>query len=69
MDDPRYLARALVEVNVISVEGLWFRYWGHGGSADAFEFEACLYEVQKLAHYELSVLGWAMEDLEAGPPM
>lgn len=68
LDDPRRAARRLIELDIISVEGLWLRYWGHGGSANTFDFEACLYEIQELPRYELSVLGWAMEDLEAGSP-
>lgn len=65
MDDPRHAARSLLELNVISVEGLWLRYWGNGGIADTFDFEACLYEVRELPEYELAVLAWVMEDLGA----
>ncbi|WP_181762582.1 hypothetical protein [Pseudarthrobacter sp. B4EP4b] len=55
-------------MNIISVERLWLRYWGNGGIADAFNFEACLYEVQELPEYELAVLAWVVEDLEAESP-
>ena len=68
MEDPRHAARSLIELNIISVEGLWLRYWGNGGNADAFDFEACLYEVQVLPGCELVVLAWVMEDLEAEFP-
>ena len=68
MDDPRRAARRLIEQSIISAEGLWLRYWGQGGSADTFEFEAWLYEIQELPPYQRAVLGWAMEDLEAGSP-
>lgn len=68
MKDPRQTARVLIEQNIISLEGLWLRYWGNGGSADEFDFDAHLYEIQEPPPFELSVLAWAMDDLEAGSP-
>jgi hypothetical protein len=65
MDDPRHAARSLIELHITSVEGLWLRYWGHGGRADAFDFDAYLYELQEPPAFKLGVLAWAMEDLEA----
>lgn len=65
MSDPRQAARGLIELNIITFEGLWVRYWGNGGSADAFDFDAHLYEIQEAPPFELNVLAWAMEDLEA----
>lgn len=68
MNDPRQTARDLIELNIISLEGLWLRYWGNGGSADEFDFAAHLYEIQEPPPFELAVLAWAMEDLEADSP-
>jgi hypothetical protein len=68
MVDPRQEARSLIEQNIISIEGLWLRYWGQGGSADPFDFDAFLYEIQEPPQFELAVLAWAMDDLEADSP-
>lgn len=68
MSDPRQAERGLIELNIISLEGLWLTYWGNGGSADAFDFDADLYEIQDAPPFELNVLAWAMEDLEADFP-
>jgi hypothetical protein len=68
MVDPRQEARSLIKQNIISLEGLWLRYWGQGGNADPFDFDAFLYEIQEPAQFELAVLAWAMEDLEADSP-
>jgi hypothetical protein len=68
MTDPRQAARGLIERNIISLEGLWLRYWGNGGSADEFDFDAHLYEIQEPPPFELDVLAWAVEDLDADLP-
>ncbi|WP_458780574.1 hypothetical protein [Arthrobacter sp. D3-16] len=68
MSDPRQTARALIDRNIISLEGLWLRYWGNGGSADEFDFDAHLYGIQEPPPFELNVLAWAMEDLDADSP-
>ncbi|UKA69151.1 hypothetical protein LFT44_21780 (plasmid) [Arthrobacter sp. FW306-05-C] len=68
MSDPRYAARSLIELNIISLEGVWLRYWGQGGSAGALDFDAFLYEIQEPPQLELAFLAWAMDDLEADSP-
>lgn len=62
---PRLTARTLIELKIISLQGLWLRYWANGGSANAFDLDAFLYEILEPPPFELSVLAWAMEDLEA----
>ncbi|WP_258805738.1 hypothetical protein [Pseudarthrobacter sp. NS4] len=68
MSDPRRTARCLIELKIISLEGLWLRYWGNGGSASAFDFDAFQYGIREPPPYELAVLAWVMEDLEADSP-
>jgi hypothetical protein len=68
MSDPRQTARVLIERDIISLEGLWLRYWGNGGSADEFDFDAHLYGIQEPPPFELNVLAWAMEGLDADSP-
>lgn len=66
MEDPRETARTLIEQQAISLEDLWVRYWANGGSFQPFEFDAYLNGAQRSDPFELKILIWAMEDLNAG---
>ncbi|WOH19293.1 hypothetical protein IRJ34_02905 [Paenarthrobacter sp. GOM3] len=44
MDDPQRTARILLEKNAVTLYRLWAGYWGRGGNATAFEFDAYVHE-------------------------
>ncbi|MGP0224722.1 MULTISPECIES: hypothetical protein [unclassified Paenarthrobacter] len=65
MDDPRQTARKYLEQHVITLDSLWARYWANGGSAKPLELEAYLYQAREPSPFDLEVLTWALEDLDA----
>lgn len=44
---------------------LWMRYWANGGEAQQFEFEAYLHGLYELDPFDLEVLTWVLEELDA----
>ncbi|MFK0040580.1 hypothetical protein ACIQTW_12130 [Paenarthrobacter sp. NPDC090517] len=67
MHDPRQSARNLLNQNTITLERLWIKYWGEGGTADPLELDAYVHEALRPHPFELTLLAWAMDDLQAGP--
>jgi hypothetical protein len=65
MNDPRPTARNLIQQSTITLDRLWVRYWAHGGNATLFELDAYLYEIQQPPPFDLRILTWAVEDLQA----
>lgn len=64
MNNPRQIARDLIERNTFTLDRLWLSYWSQGGSATKFELDAYLYEVKDLPELELPILVWAIEELQ-----
>lgn len=67
MHDPRQRARDLLEQDNITLEQLWLKYWGEGGNAQPMELDAYVQEALRPHPFELTLLAWAMDDLQAGP--
>ncbi|WP_369745661.1 hypothetical protein [Paenarthrobacter sp. AMU7] len=63
MPDPRERARDLLEQDSITLERLWIKYWGEGGTADPLELDAYVHEALRPHPFELALIAWAMEDL------
>ena len=63
MDDPRKTAREYLQRGTATLDQLWARYWGNGGSAGPVEFEAYLYAAQDPPAQELEILGWALTEI------
>lgn len=64
MEDPRRTARHLLGRGGISVGELWLRYWGDGGDAEPFEFEAYIHGMHELRAIDHYLLALVMEELE-----
>lgn len=60
--DPRRLARALLEQDVISLTELWLYYWRNGGDAGEMELEAFINGIEVLPPLDLDVLAFALDD-------
>lgn len=67
MTDPRKTARNHLGRHTITLDLLWLTYWGEGGAAPLFEFDAYIHEALKPPAFELRILTWAMEDLNINP--
>lgn len=65
MEDSRETARALVQQHEITLDDLWAWYWANGGNAKPFDFDAYLFGIAERDPFDLKILTWAMEDLEA----
>lgn len=65
MNDPRQTARNLMRNNHMYPLELWMRYWANGGEAQQFEFEAYLHGLYELDPFDLEVLTWVLEELDA----
>ncbi|MDR6638585.1 MULTISPECIES: hypothetical protein [Paenarthrobacter] len=65
MQDSRETARTLVLDHEITLEDLWAWYWANGGNARQWDFDAYLFGIEERDPFELKILAWAMEDLEA----
>ncbi|GAA2862646.1 hypothetical protein [Paenarthrobacter ilicis] len=65
MEDSRETARTMVLEHDIAIEDLWTWYWANGGNARPWDFDAYLFGIQERDPFDLKILGWAMEDLEA----
>ncbi|MFK4637257.1 hypothetical protein [Paenarthrobacter histidinolovorans] len=65
-DDPRQSARNLLQLDTVTIERLWIRYWAEGGSADLLELDAYVHEALRPPAFELTLLGWATERLHGG---
>lgn len=68
MEDPRSVARALVQEDPGWAMDLWLKYWAHGGSVDMFEFDSYLRGLTERDPFELRILAWAIEDLAQSAP-
>ncbi|WP_311212471.1 MULTISPECIES: hypothetical protein [unclassified Arthrobacter] len=65
MEDSRQTARALVMEHEVTLDDLWAWYWANGGNARPWDFDAYLFGIQDRDPFDLKILTWAMEDLEA----
>lgn len=66
MNDPRQKARDLLKRDAITLERLWLRYWQQGGNISEFEFDAYIHEALSSHPFDLKLIAWAIEDLDAG---
>ncbi|KUM36435.1 MULTISPECIES: hypothetical protein [unclassified Arthrobacter] len=64
MSDPRQTARNLLEQDGFTLEQLWIKYWAEGGNANALELDAYVHEALRPHPFELTLLTWAVEDLQ-----
>jgi len=63
--DSRQTARLLVLEHEITLDDLWAWYWANGGNAMLWDFDAYLFGILERDPFDLRILSWAMEDLEA----
>jgi hypothetical protein len=66
MNDPRAVARSMLQRHDVSLHGLWAWYRANGGDLPPLDFEAILYGLQEPEPFELEVLDWALEDAAPG---
>ncbi|MCU1565335.1 MAG: hypothetical protein JWQ56_272 [Pseudarthrobacter sp.] len=65
MEDPRCAAKELLATPGVELWLLWLRYWANGGSGQEWELDAFIHGLPVLEEYDLKLLGWAIEDLNA----
>ncbi|MDR6640274.1 MULTISPECIES: hypothetical protein [Micrococcaceae] len=68
MDDPQRTARILLEKNAVTLYRLWAGYWGRGGNATAFEFDAYVHEALVASPVDLRLMASAVDGLYEGKP-
>ncbi|MDR6986491.1 hypothetical protein J2Y66_000961 [Paenarthrobacter nitroguajacolicus] len=68
MNDPQRTARILLEKNTVTLYRLWAGYWGRGGNATAFEFDAYVHEALLASPVDLQLMASAVEGLHNGKP-
>ena len=56
-------ARTLIEQHELTLERLWVRYWGEGGSASLHDLGLYVYEVEATPSWDLLFLKWALHDV------
>jgi hypothetical protein len=67
MEDPRGAARELLAISGDDLWLLWLRYWANGGNGQEWELDAFIHGLPVLEEYDLKLLGWAIEDVNALP--
>lgn len=57
------MARDLLETSQMTLMGLWLRFWGYGGQAGYFEFDAYVHGVASMSPCDVDILRRAIEEL------
>lgn len=59
--DARPQAKDGLNSGELSLAVLWLHYWGQGGNAGIWEFDAFIHGALELDAYDNALLGWALE--------
>lgn len=60
MEDPRLMARILLQQEELAVIDLWILYWNHGGDCDPFDFDAFIHDMLPFTGFDLNALEHAV---------